>query len=128
MIPGLRAAIVRVLGQDQWPPGLVAQVTTVNWWGRDQGGTGMSTHTSPPAQQSPPYRPGQPPPRKRQRVFLWVFLGAVQPIFLAWVIYPGVTLPRSGPNNGLAIQIGLWALTDLILGTIYGICQARRSS
>jgi hypothetical protein len=88
----------------------------------------MSTNTSPPTQQSPPYRPGQPPPRKRQRVFLWVFLGAVQLIFLGWVIYAGVTLPQSGPNNGLAVQIGLWVLTDLILGTIYGICQARRSS
>lgn len=87
----------------------------------------MSTNTSPPTQQqSPPYRPGQPPPRKRQRVFLWVFLGAVQLIFLGWVIHAGVTLPQT--NNGLWLQIGLWALTDLFITIVHGIWQARRSS
>jgi len=88
----------------------------------------QSTNPSPlTQQQSPPYRPGQPPPRKRHRVFLWVFLG-IQVGFLAWVIYTGVTLPQSGPNDGFALQMGLWVLTDLITGTIYGIRQARRSS
>ncbi len=96
----------------------------------------MSTNTSPPTQQPPPYGPGshmsilrvrgdKPPPRKRNRVFLWVFL-AIQVIFLGWVIYAGVSLPQSGPSNGLAIQIGLWVLTDLLLGVIYLICQLRR--
>ncbi len=96
----------------------------------------MSTNTSPPTQQPPPYGPGsymsilrvrghKPPPRKRNRVFLWVFL-AIQVIFLGWVIYAGMSLPQSGPSNGLAIQIGLWVLTDLFLGVIYLICQLRR--
>ena len=44
----------------------------------------MSTNTSPPTQEPPPYGPGsymsivrvrghKPPPMKRNRVFLWVF-------------------------------------------------------
>ena len=86
----------------------------------------MSTNTSPPTQQQPPpYRPGQPPPRKRQRVFLSVFL-AIQVAFLGWVVDAGVTLPQT--NNGLWLQIGLWALTDLFITVIYGIWQAMRSS
>jgi hypothetical protein len=52
----------------------------------------------------------------------------IQVGFLAWVIYTGVTLPQSGPNDGFALQMGLWVLTDLITGTIYGIRQSRRSS
>jgi hypothetical protein len=82
----------------------------------------MSTNTSPPTQQPPPQ---VQPPRKINRIFLWVFL-AIQVIFLGWVIYAGVSLPQSGPSNGLAIQIGLWVLTDLFLGVIYLICQLRR--
>jgi len=92
----------------------------------------MSTSTSPPTQESPPYGPGsymsilrvrghRAPMRKRNRVLLWVFL-AIQVIFLGWVIYTGV----SAPQNGLGIQIGLWALTDVILGAIYLICQVPR--
>jgi hypothetical protein len=81
----------------------------------------MSTDTSPPTQRPPQAQP----PRKRHRVFLWVFL-AIQVIFLGWVIYAGVSLPQSGPSSGLAIQIGLWVLTDLFLGVIYLICQLPR--
>jgi hypothetical protein len=54
----------------------------------------MRTNTSPPTQQPPSSWPGLPPPRKRHRVFLWVFL-AIQVIFLGWVIYAGVSLPQS---------------------------------
>ena len=93
----------------------------------------MSTNTSPPTQQPPPYGPGsymsivrgrghRPPMRKRNRVFLWVFL-AIQVIFLGWVIYAGV----SAPQNGLGIQIGLWVLTDVITVAIYLICQLPRT-
>jgi hypothetical protein len=81
----------------------------------------MSTSTSPPTRQPPQVQQ----PRKRHRVFLWVFL-VIQAIFLGWVIYAGVSLPQSGPSNGLAIQMGLWALTDLFLGVIYLICKLRR--
>jgi hypothetical protein len=90
----------------------------------------MSTNTSPPTQE--PYWPGQPPPRKpywpqlpppRHRVFQWVFL-AIQVMFLGWVIYSGV----SAPQNGLGLQMGLWAVTFVITGAIYLIiCQLPRS-
>jgi len=63
----------------------------------------------------------RPPPRKRNRVFLWVFL-AIQVIFLGWVIYAGV----SAPQSGIGIQMGLWAVTDVILVVIYLICQLPR--
>jgi hypothetical protein len=94
----------------------------------------MSSNTSPPTQQpSPSYGPGsymsivrgrghKPPPGKRNRVFLGVFL-AIQVIFLGWVIYAGV----SAPQNGLGIQMGLWAVTDVITIAIYLIYQLRRT-
>jgi hypothetical protein len=63
----------------------------------------------------------KPPRRKRNRVFLWVFL-AIQVIFLGWVIYAGV----SAPQSGIGIQMGLWAVTDVILVAIYLICQLPR--
>jgi hypothetical protein len=96
----------------------------------------MSTNTSPPT-QPPPYGPGsymsilrvrgpKPPPGKRHRVFLWVFL-AIQVIFLGWVIYAGVSAPQSGWSPGVGPQMGLWAVTDAILGAIYCICQLART-
>ena len=43
-------------------------------------------------------------------------------IFLGWVIYAGV----SAPQNGLGIQMGLWAVTDVIIVAIYLIYQLQR--
>lgn len=83
----------------------------------------MSTNTSPPTKQTPPYGPGQPPPRKTNRVFLWVFV-AIQVIFVGWVVYKGVSAPQ---NGGVAIQMGTWVLTDVVLGVIYMICQLPRT-
>jgi hypothetical protein len=93
----------------------------------------MSTNTSPPTQEPPPYGPGsymsilrvpghKPSPMKRNRVFLWVFL-SIQVIFLGWVIYAGV----SAPQNGLGIQMGLWAVTDVITIAIYLILRLPRT-
>jgi hypothetical protein len=92
----------------------------------------MSPNTSPPTQEPPPYGPGSymsilrvrghKPPMKGKRVFLWVFL-AIQVIFLGWVIYAGV----SAPQNGLGIQMGLWAVTDVIAVAIYLIYQLPRT-
>ena len=93
----------------------------------------MSTNTSPPSQEPSSYGPGsymsilrvrgrRPPMRKRNRVFLWVFL-AIQVIFLGWTIYAGV----SAPQSGLGIQIGLWAVTAVILIAIYLIWQLPRN-
>ena len=64
----------------------------------------------------------RPPPRKRNRVFLWVFL-AIQVIFLGWVTYAGV----SAPQNGLGLQMGLWAVTLVITCAIYLIWQLPRN-
>jgi hypothetical protein len=60
--------------------------------------------------------------RKRNRVFLWVFL-AIQVISLGWTIYTGV----SASQSGLGIQIGLWAVTTVIPGAIYLIWQLPRN-
>lgn len=92
----------------------------------------MGADTSPPTQQPPPYGPGsymsilrvrgqKPPPSKGNRVFWWVFL-AIQVMFLGWVIYAGVSLPQ----NGIGIQMGLWAVTDVILVAINLIWQLPR--
>jgi hypothetical protein len=93
----------------------------------------MGTDT-PPTQEPPPYGPGsymsisrvrgrKPPSGKRNQVFLWVFL-PIQVIFLGWVIYAGVSLP----SKGLGIQMGLWALADVILIAIYLIWQLPRKA
>jgi len=47
-----------------------------------------------PAQ--PQYAPPQPKPRKKRRVFLWVFL-AIQVIFVIWII-AGVATNPAGPT------------------------------
>lgn len=65
------------------------------------------------------------PPRKTRRVFVWVFL-AIQVIFLGWVIYAGVSAPQSGPSHGVGLEMGLWALADVITGAIFLICQLPR--
>jgi hypothetical protein len=91
----------------------------------------MSTDKPPPSQE--PYWPGQPPPKrpywpqlpppwKKHRVVLWVFL-AIQVIFLGWVIYSGV----SAPQNGLGLQMGLWAVTFVITCAILLISQLPHS-
>lgn len=66
----------------------------------------------------------QPPPR-RHRAFLRVVL-PIQVIFLGWVIYAGVSAPRSGWSPGVGLQVGLWAVADVILGTVYLISQLSR--
>jgi hypothetical protein len=66
-------------------------------------------------------------PRKRHRVFLWVYL-AIQVMFLGWVIYAGLSLPQSGPSPGVGPQMGLWALTDVIIAAICGIRQLPRAA
>jgi asparagine N-glycosylation enzyme membrane subunit Stt3 len=65
------------------------------------------------------------PPGKRRRVFLWVFL-TIQVVFLGWVIYAGVSAPQSGRSPGVGLQVGLWAVADVILGAVYLIGQLPR--
>ena len=76
------------------------------------------------------------PPRKKRRVFLWVFLAA-QVLFLIWLI-TGLTAGNSGGCNGLdakdcaaasdighgaavAVQLVTWCVFDVIVGGGYGI-------
>jgi hypothetical protein len=93
----------------------------------------MRTNQSPPTREPPPYGPGsymsivrgrghRPPMRKRNLVFLWAFL-AIQVIFLGWTIYTGVATPQ----NGIGLQMGLWAVTDVIGVAIYLIYQLPRN-
>lgn len=90
-----------------------------------------------PAGSGPPPQP----PRKKHRVFLWIFL-AIQAVFLIWVIWgiaqgggtpeqcrgrtgDDLDLCDSASDAGTAIGVGLvialWAAVDIILGTTYGI-------
>ena len=114
----------------------------------------------PPPQHpyAEPWPPQQPyaPPRKRRRVFPWVFL-AIQALFVIWVIagaasgggihaqavaychaHPDQFLPfaqcvsdyGTGSKAGTAIGIGLivvlWAVVDIILGVSYAVWRLAR--
>ncbi|MCX5559301.1 hypothetical protein [Streptomyces sp. NBC_00038] len=95
---------------------------------------------SPPGQ--PPYQwQPAPPPRKRRRIFFWIFL-AVQILFLIWVIAgaaSGSGTPEScsgltgdslqlckdasdiGTTIGVGLVIAFWVATDFILALTYVI-------
>ncbi|MFM9370958.1 hypothetical protein [Streptomyces sp. Da 82-17] len=85
-------------------------------------------------------------PRRRRRVFLWVFL-AIQLLFLVWVITGAAsaggtpedcgtldsTTCNEAENLGTAIGVGLivaiWVAVDVILGITYAVYRlSRRSS
>ncbi|MDR6976851.1 hypothetical protein J2X68_003544 [Streptomyces sp. 3330] len=86
-----------------------------------------------------PHQDGPPRPKKRHRVFLWIFL-AIQILFLIWVITgaaSGSGTPEDcrgltgdnlklcedaddvGTTIGVGLIIGLWAAVDVILGFTY---------
>lgn len=114
-------------------------------WGprSSQGSAPPPDAWSAPPQGSPPRSPYQgektPRPKKRRRVFLWLFL-AVQILFLIWVIMgaaSGSGTPEecrdltgdalklcedagdAGTTIGVGLVIGLWAAVDVILGFTY---------
>jgi hypothetical protein len=98
---------------------------------------------SAPPQGSPPSSPyqGQTPsrPKKRRRVFLWIFL-AIQILFLIWVV-SGAAGSSGAPEGcrgltgddlklcedandvgtaiGMGVIISLWVAVDVILGFTY---------
>jgi len=113
----------------------------------------------PPNQPSydygpPPTQPGFPPsygyipaapPRKRRRVFLWIFL-AIQALFVVWIVaaiassahgipaychqadhsaFIGVkgctSASEAGATIGVALVIVFWMVVDVILGVSYGV-------
>lgn len=88
-----------------------------------------------PVQPTPP----EQPPKKKRRVFLWVFL-AIQVLFLIMVITGGSSnsdpdctgytaeqckslddAGDAGTAIGVGLLIALWAAVDVILGVTYGI-------
>jgi len=116
----------------------------------------VSYQQQPYAGPQPPQQAPQSEPRRRRRVFPWVFL-AVQALFLIWVItaaasggsihsdavaychaHPDQFLPFSecvssyggGAKAGTAIGAGLiimfWAVVDVILGVSYGVWRLAR--
>jgi hypothetical protein len=92
-----------------------------------------------------PYEPPQQPPRRKRRIFIWVFL-AVQALFVIWIIagaasghsaavnchdrYLTHSECASAANAGTAIGAGLvvllWAVADVILGVSYGVWRLAR--
>ena len=101
-----------------------------------------------PAQPGDPAWTVQPPaepvkPKKRRRVFLWVFL-AVQALFIAWIIGGAVsangtpadcgtldadtcnTAANAGAAIGVFIIIVLWCLADFLLAVGYVIYRVAK--
>ncbi len=94
-----------------------------------------------------PYRTQTgPPPRKRRRVFLWLFL-AVQILFLIWVITGAASGSGAsadcrgltgddlevcedasgvGTTLGVGLIVTLWAAVDIILGFTYLVIRLAR--
>jgi hypothetical protein len=82
-------------------------------------------------------------PRKKRRIFMWVFL-AVQALFLIWVI-AGASGASGTPDDcgtldaalcndvqsvgtgiGIALVIVLWVAVDFIMGVSYAIFRLAR--
>ncbi|MFF3333721.1 hypothetical protein ACFYWX_29935 [Streptomyces sp. NPDC002888] len=120
----------RVQGPQSWDP-------------RNRQGSASPPDAWPAPPQEPPSSPRQgattPQPKKRRRVFLWLFL-AVQIVFLIWVITgaaSGSGTPEEcrgmtgddlklcedagdvGTTIGVGLIVGLWAAVDVILGFTY---------
>jgi hypothetical protein len=90
-----------------------------------------------PNQPQPPKRYPEPP-KKKHRVFLWVFL-AVQGLFILWIIL-GASSANGTPSDcgtldadtcngaeavgatiGVALVVGLWMVVDFLMGVTYGV-------
>jgi ABC-type Fe3+ transport system permease subunit len=103
--------------------------------------------TSPSEQPQPTLpNPGPPEitrPKRRRRVFLWVFM-AVQVLFVVWIV-TGIASGGGTPSDctgldeetcnaaqnvgtgiGVALIIGLWMAVDVIMGIIYGVYRLAR--
>ena len=123
---------------------------TTRWWDGDQW---TEQTPPPPATTEPPPAASMtgsapptgsrdeartPEPRKKRRVFLWVFL-LVQVLFIIWIV-AGVSTGAGTPTDcegldeeacnaasdvgtsiGVALIIGLWVVVDFLLAVIYGV-------
>jgi hypothetical protein len=124
----------RAQQQPSWGPHTPQEPTpsSSTWQGPQQG---------PPPGHPPDQKGTAPPPRKRHRVFFWVFL-AVQILFLIFVIVGASTgsgTPEEcrgltgeelevceaagdvGTTIGVGLIIGLWVAVDFILALTYVI-------
>jgi hypothetical protein len=98
--------------------------------------SGPPTQCFTPQQEPLAYQaPAAPTPRKKRRVFMWVFF-AVQVIFIIWLISAGVTTDHSvthctgvdckgateaGSAIGVALIVVFWVVVDLLLAIPYAI-------
>ena len=94
----------------------------------------------PPQAPPPRYAPAPAPPRKKRRVFLWVFL-AIQALFVIWLI-TGIAGVHNAAANchdqylthtecaqatdaggalGAGLIVALWVAADFILAVGYAI-------
>lgn len=92
------------------------------------------------------YEPGEAQvekPKKKRRVFLWVFL-AVQVLFLIWVIAGASTgsgqptdcgtldaktcndASDAGTAIGVALIIVFWTIVDFLMAVVYGVYRLAR--
>ena len=88
----------------------------------------------------PPATAGQP--RRRRRVFMWVFL-AIQAVFVAWIVTGLTASPPAchgldasgcasasdvGHGVALAAQVAAWVTVDFILGVTWAVVRFSRRS
>jgi hypothetical protein len=79
-------------------------------------------------------------PRRRRRVFLWVFM-AVQVLFVLWIVtgatagsspcrglsaHDCATASDAGHGLAIAAQVVAWVVADFLLAVIYGIYRLAR--
>ncbi len=91
----------------------------------------QTAHPQPHVEQSPP-------PKKKKRIFLWIFL-AVQLLFIVWII-GGIASAGGDPSDcgslskqacndaedigtgiGIAFVIVFWCIVDFLLAVGYGV-------
>ncbi|MEV5352100.1 hypothetical protein [Streptomyces sp. NPDC052693] len=110
-------------------------------WPGTPPGAWPGTPPGRPSRQPPHQSHTTTPPRKRRRIFLWIFL-AVQILFLAWVIFGAASAGGTpeecrglrgdelqlcenagdvGTTIGVGLVIGLWVAADFILALTYVI-------
>jgi Protein of unknown function (DUF2510) len=119
-------------------------------WFNDPAGSGQlryydgeqwTEHYSPTPPQH--VQPSAAPPKKRPRIFMWVFL-AIQALFLVWIIggiasgsgtpkhcgslsqHACNTAANVGTGIGVALIVGLWIVVDFLLGVTYLIVRLAR--
>lgn len=89
--------------------------------------------------------PAPPAPRKKRRIFLWVFM-VIQALFIVWIISGAMSASGQaggcegldaqtcnaasdvGTGIGVALIVGLWLVVDFLLAVIYGVYRLAKRS